>query len=123
MFSNSRFAHCRLKGQMTKFLIWIACTALTACTLQSGQTAQQPQSQLVGMTKEGVLNCVGTPLQKAMEGQSEVWSYASGNDHRCTVNVVLVFGRVSQVNYSGPTGERLPNGDQCAFAVQDCVLR
>jgi outer membrane protein assembly factor BamE (lipoprotein component of BamABCDE complex) len=126
---------------MTKFLIWIACTALTGCTIQSGQTAQQPQSgqtaqqpqsgqtaqqpqsQLVGMTKEGVLNCVGTPLQKAMEGQSEVWSYASGNDHRCTVNVVLVFGRVSQVNYSGPTGERLPNGDQCAFAVQDCVLR
>ena len=128
----ARFAHCRLKGQMTKFLIWIACTALTACTLQSeqtaqqpqsGQTAQQPQSQLVGMTKEGVLNCVGAPLQKAMEGQSEVWSYASGNDHRCTVNVVLVFGRVSQVNYSGPTGEPLPNGDQCAFAVQDCVLR
>ena len=117
---------------MTKFLIWIACTALTACTLQggqtaqqfqSGQTAQQPQSQLVGMTKEGVLKCVGTPLQKATEGQSEVWSYASGNDHPCTVKVVIVFGRVSQVNYSGPTGELLSNGDQCAFAVQNCVQR
>jgi outer membrane protein assembly factor BamE (lipoprotein component of BamABCDE complex) len=115
---------------MMKFLIWIACMALTACTIQGAQTAQQgpktaqhPLSQLVGMTKEGVLNCVGVPLQKATEGQSEVWSYASGNDHRCTVNVVLVFGRVSQVNYSGPTGELLSDGDQCAFAVQNCVLR
>jgi outer membrane protein assembly factor BamE (lipoprotein component of BamABCDE complex) len=116
---------------MTKFLIWIACTALTACTLQSGQTAQQPQSQpvqpaqsqLVGMTKEQVLSCVGQPLQKATEGQSEAWSYTSGNDHPCTVKVVIVFGRVSQVNYSGPTGELLSNGDQCAFAVQNCVQR
>jgi hypothetical protein len=88
-----------------------------------GDCSASPQSQLVGMTKEGVLNCVGAPLQKTTEGQSEVWSYASGNDHRCTVNVVLVFGRVSQVHYSGPAGELLSNGDQCAFAVQNCVLR
>jgi outer membrane protein assembly factor BamE (lipoprotein component of BamABCDE complex) len=130
---------------MTKFLICIACTALTACTIQSGQTAQQPQSQpvqpaqsqLVGMTKEQVLSCVGQPLEKATEGQSEVWSYSSGNDRTgvaegngaavatgsCTVKVVIVFGRVSQVNYSGPTGELLSNGDQCAFAVQNCVQR
>jgi outer membrane protein assembly factor BamE (lipoprotein component of BamABCDE complex) len=117
---------------MKMFLIWIGFMALTACTIQGPQTngsqegsnaAHHPQSQLVGMTKEGVVDCVGAPLQKATEGQSEVWSYASGNDHRCTVNVVLVFGRVSQVNYSGPTGELLSNGDQCAFAAQNCVLR
>src|SRR5215831_10749740 len=112
----------RSRAGIAKLLVGFGL-ALTACTVQRGQTFQQPQSQVVGMTKEGLLSCVGPPLQKAMEGQSEVWSYASGTGHHCTVTVVFVFGRVSQVNYSGPTGERLANGDQCAFAVQDCVLR
>jgi hypothetical protein len=39
----------------------------------------------------------------------------------CTVNVVMGAGRVSRVNYSGPTGGLLTGGDQCAFAVQNCV--
>jgi hypothetical protein len=39
----------------------------------------------------------------------------------CTVNVVMGGGRVSRVNYSGPTGGLLTGGEQCAFAVQNCV--
>jgi outer membrane protein assembly factor BamE (lipoprotein component of BamABCDE complex) len=123
---------------MTKLLLMIACMALAACELQRAQTAHTAQSQLVGMTKEQILSCMGPPLQKAAEGQTEVWSYASGNNRTsvaygnglavgrsrsCTVGVVMVLGRVSQVNYSGPTGGLLSGGEQCAFAVQNCVLR
>jgi hypothetical protein len=84
------------------------------------------------------LSCMGPPLQKAAEGQTEVWSYMSGDDRRtvaygngfavgrsrsCNIGVVMVSGRVSQVNYAGPTGGLLTGGEQCAFAVQNCVLR
>ena len=39
----------------------------------------------------------------------------------CTVNVVMSDGRVSRVNYSGPTGGLLSAGEQCAYAVQNCA--
>ena len=39
----------------------------------------------------------------------------------CTVNVTMVDGRVSRLNYIGPTGGLLTAGEQCAFAVQNCT--
>ena len=39
----------------------------------------------------------------------------------CVVNVVMVDGSVDRVNYSGPTGGLLTGGEQCAFAVRNCV--
>src|SRR5690242_5845919 len=39
----------------------------------------------------------------------------------CTVNVVMSGGRVSRINYSGPTGGVLTAGEQCAFAMQNCA--
>jgi hypothetical protein len=39
----------------------------------------------------------------------------------CTVNVTMTNGRVSHVNYLGPTGGLLTPGEQCAYAVQACV--
>ena len=39
----------------------------------------------------------------------------------CTVQVVMTDGRVSRVNYAGPTGGVLTKGEQCAYAVENCV--
>jgi hypothetical protein len=39
----------------------------------------------------------------------------------CTVNVTMIEGRVSRVNYVGPTGGLITEGEQCAFAVQACA--
>jgi hypothetical protein len=103
---------------------------------------------------------MGPPVQKAAEGATEVWSYASGNGQTntfgsetvvasananggpgyasgtaigngfsssttskrfCTVNVTMSAGRVSRINYVGPTGGVLTQGEQCAFAIQNCV--
>jgi hypothetical protein len=38
-----------------------------------------------------------------------------------TVNVTMSAGRVSRVNYVGPTGDLLTPGEQCAFAVENCT--
>jgi hypothetical protein len=91
------------------------------------------------MTKEQILGCMGPPVAKAAEGATEVWSYSSGNAQTdlaisggrgwamgtstqrfCTVNVTMADGRVSRVNYVGPTGGLLTPGEQCAFALQNC---
>lgn len=39
----------------------------------------------------------------------------------CTVNVTMRNGRVDRVNYVGPTGGLITQGEQCAFAVDNCV--
>jgi len=39
----------------------------------------------------------------------------------CTVNVTMMNGRVERLNYVGPTGGLLTQGEQCAFAIENCV--
>jgi hypothetical protein len=41
----------------------------------------------------------------------------------CTINLVMSGGRVSRVNYVGPTGGLLTRGEQCAFALENCVQK
>jgi hypothetical protein len=146
-----------------RFVLVICCAAaLAGCALQRAQVAQDARAQMVGMSKEQVLGCMGPPGNKAAEGQTEVWSYASGNGYSsttaiadatttaqassfgnqvygsatttgvgtaastrrfCTVNIVMSAGRVSAVNYNGPTGGLLTAGEQCAFAVDACVRK
>lgn len=100
---------------------------------------------MVGLSKEDVLACMGPPVNKMAEGDTEVWADNSGNgmtigsstaniitssmisgssyetQRFCTVNIVMQDGRVSRLNYAGPTGGLLTVGEQCAFAVQNCV--
>jgi hypothetical protein len=39
----------------------------------------------------------------------------------CNINIVMASGRVTVVNYTGPTGGLLTAGEQCAYAVDACV--
>jgi outer membrane protein assembly factor BamE (lipoprotein component of BamABCDE complex) len=120
--------------------ILLGCFCLTACAIQRAQVAADAQNKMIGMSKEQVFACMGPPATKATEGGTEVWSYASGNGQTdavvsggrgfavgvsaqryCTVNVTMVGGRVSRMNYVGPTGGLLTPGEQCAFALQNCT--
>ena len=95
---------------------------------------------MVGMSKEQVLGCMGPPVNKAAEGATEVWGYASGDgttvattsfnryggtaiasNRFCKINIVFNGGQVSVVNYTGPTGGLLTAGEQCAYAISPCV--
>lgn len=125
----------------------VLCVAVGGCAVQRAQVAQDAQGKMIGLSKEQVLACMGPPVNKASEGATEVWSYASGEgttvinrsgQYRgqafattatrsegefCTVNVTMTSGRVSHVNYLGPTGGLLTRGEQCAFAVEHCAKR
>lgn len=133
---------------------------LGGCAAERAIVAQDAQAKMVGLSKEQLLGCMGIPAAKAGEGQTEVWTYNSGNGQTtgvafsqasgsasamttgslttasgfgsgttfatssmryCVVNVVMTGNRVSKVNYSGPTGGLITAGEQCAFAVRNCV--
>lgn len=106
--------------------------------------AQDAKRQLVGMSDEKILTCMGPPQAKASAGATEVWQYASGNGHTqgnvmvsgnrnfatgsvvsssrfCNVNVAMNNHVVQSVNYAGPTGGLITEGEQCAFVVSNCL--
>jgi outer membrane protein assembly factor BamE (lipoprotein component of BamABCDE complex) len=116
------------------------CAALGGCAFQRAEVAQKAQASMIGMPKEQVLACMGAPANKAAEGATEVWGYTSGNgmtiasasydryggtsvasSRFCNINIVMASGRVTAVNYTGPTGGLLTVGEQCAYAVDACV--
>jgi len=116
--------------------------ALAGCAFQRAEIAQDARAQMVGMTKEQVLACMGAPANKAAEGSTEVWGFVSGNgmtvatasydryggtavssNRFCNINIVFAGGQVSAINYTGPTGGLLTAGEQCAYAVNACVKR
>jgi hypothetical protein len=121
---------------------------VSSCSYQRAEVAADAKSKMIGMSREQVLACMGAPSQHAIVGETEVWSYPSGGDthtfstasgsvdaagnanafgssysqHRyCVVNVVMTGDRVSAVNYTGRTGGWATHGEQCAFAVQNCI--
>lgn len=115
---------------------------LGGCAFQRAEVAQDARVQMVGMSKEQVLGCMGAPATKAAEGKTEVWGFNSGNgmtvvdasygryggsavasSRFCNINIVFAGGQVATVNYAGPTGGLLTAGEQCAYAVNACVKR
>jgi len=48
-------------------------------------------------------------------------SFSVASQRYCVVSVVIASGKVSRVNYSGPTGGLATGGEQCAFAVRNCI--
>jgi ABC-type enterobactin transport system permease subunit len=54
-------------------------------------------------------------------GSSSAFGSSTSVHRYCVVNVVMSDGRVSAVHYSGRTGGLLTEGEQCAFAVQNCA--
>jgi hypothetical protein len=131
---------------MRAFLIMLGAAALAGCAFERAQIADDARARMVGMSKQQVLACMGPPTSRMAEAEIEVWSYRSTNGHIdvssssqamghtatgsavatsrfCDVQVVLRGGRVERLNYAGPTGGLLTEGEQCAYAVTNCVPR
>ncbi len=129
------------------FVGLIALT-LGGCAFERAQQAQSAKRQLVGMSGEQIIACMGPPNSRSALGGTEVWQYRSGNGHTdvdsgvsatsvggfraasvsstatqrfCIINVVMSGLTVRAVNYSGPTGGVLTDGEQCAFALKNCL--
>src|SRR5260370_34695441 len=96
--------------------------ALSGCAIQRAQVAQDARVQMVGLSKEQILSCMGAPVNKAAEGNTEVWGYTSGNGmtvasasydryggvvhfsrHCCHLNTATASRRVSAADDQRPT--------------------
>ena len=119
---------------MRAHLFWpiVIGFALTACAIQRAQMAADTRINMIGLSKEQVLACMGPPLNKGAEGGTEVWSYNSGNNvtpvrdgngRYCTINVKMWNGRVGAVDYLGPAGGLITPNEACAFAVEKCAVK
>jgi outer membrane protein assembly factor BamE (lipoprotein component of BamABCDE complex) len=52
----------------------VGALALAGCAIERAKVAQDAKTQMVGMTKEQVLACMGPPPSRLAEGSTEVWS-------------------------------------------------
>lgn len=118
-----------------------ALAVLGGCAIQRAQDAEAARVGMVGMPTERVLACMGAPDSRAAAGATEVWTYHTGDGstnsfghvnqfgfyggtsvtRSCKVDVVMGAGRVSRIQYSGLTGGILTEGEQCAYAVENCL--
>lgn len=67
----------------------------------------------------GTAGAVGT----AGNNGASAFGIASGFSEKrfCVVNLVMAGGKVKAVNYNGPTGGVFTKGEQCAYAIENCV--
>src|SRR5689334_1588850 len=109
--------------------IWVigfatASLLLTSCAIQRAHEAEQARTSMIGMPREQVLACMGAPDSRAAAGETEVWTYHTGDGttnsfghvsrsgffggtsvtRSCKVDVVMGAGQVSRIQYSGLTG-------------------
>ena len=97
---------------MRTLVIVLLCAASGGCAIQRAQTAQDARSQMVGLSKEQVLACMGPPPSKAAEGSTEVWSYSSGNGYQSTSVIANADGNFSATR----TGNTI-NGNSSTFGT------
>lgn len=60
----------------------VALLSVGGCAMQRAQDAETARQKMLGMTREQVFTCMGIPQRKATEGQTEIWSYKSGNNYK-----------------------------------------
>jgi hypothetical protein len=122
--------------------------ALQGCVYQRAQIAKDAKIKMVGMSKEKILRCMGPPANREQVGGTTVWTYQSGDGRTntfhdgtatgysgglnifgtstsrtrsCRINVVMSNDAVVRVDYSGRTGGLITQGEQCAYAVENCA--
>jgi len=118
-----------------------ACAALCAMMVLSGcgpailavhnfhleQVASDAQQEMIGMPSERVLACMGDPMGRRNEGETEVWTYYTVDSSRvlnprsCYVDVIFTDGRVTHLNYTVYHEGFLTPNAQCAEKVKGCV--
>ncbi len=116
--------------------------ALTGCDASQPTVDQIAQQSMIGLSKKKIRVCMGAPAKRVVIGSTEIWTYSSGYlwtegpawavglnlgappfgpRGPCNVEVIMTNSRVSQVTYSAAGGGYLPLGQQCIFAVENCV--
>ncbi|HQY22958.1 MAG TPA: hypothetical protein PK389_04310 [Gammaproteobacteria bacterium] len=68
---------------------------------------------------QGSAHVIGNSVYGSSSGSAI--GFGRSRSRYCTINMVFQKGRVSAVNYSGRTGGLATQGEQCAYAIENCV--
>lgn len=113
----------------------LALSVVAGCATKP-EVDQIAQSKMIGESTKEILACMGAPATRRSIGATEILSFASGRvwiegegfgtfgyprHPACNIEIVLTKGKVSQVEYTGPSGDALDLGERCDFDVARCV--
>lgn len=109
--------------RLTNGLMILPCVFLLAgCAMHQPSEAQ---TTMVGMSKDQVRSCMGTPEAMTANGNSETWTYGSANHGKsggqCKADLVMSEGRLSRIDYRGDAGNQVTRGGICGFIVEKCA--
>jgi hypothetical protein len=105
-------------------ILFTAAGCSNARRTERAELAERAKTELIGLSKSELLTCAGVPVRSTTEGGQEFMSYGAssyGWGNSCVVTFVLKDGAVKTISYSGRTGRRSQNGEQCAYAVANCL--
>ncbi|MGH7103959.1 MAG: PDZ domain-containing protein [Acetobacteraceae bacterium] len=115
----------RLK--IARVAVALVCVCLAGCAIERAQEATEAQKSMVGMSKEQVLACMGSPANSAEVGDTEVWTYNSGNGRTDTFGSVNMIGTPQPVigGYvsPGPMFGTMSATTTSRFCTVDIVMR
>jgi len=134
----------KMQIKSTSLAAFLVGVTLAGCEGQRPEIDQIAQSSLIGLSKNKILSCLGSPTHRERVGLEEIWNFSIGhtrtvggplawglNDaaspfapsQQCNVNIVIDSYGVSQVSYSLSDGHKLPLGQQCIYEISPCVGR
>lgn len=115
-----------------KWIVW-AVICLTACMGSAGcsvykrvKQSETASSELIGLSKTDLLSCAGVPVRTQKINDLEFLTYTTGrsrgwSDRYCEVTFTIKNDVVEKLSYSGNTGSRFSQGEQCAYIVAPCL--
>ncbi len=109
---------------------------LSGCAAHRVEITQRAQGELLGLTRQALLDCMGKPQSQEQQGSQETLVYTGTDpDHGCPLMplaagkpprhcealFVLEGGKVKAVSYRAQNGSAIEDLGQCAFLVKKCV--
>ena len=102
----------------------LACMGIPAQKAAEGKTEVWSYNSGDGHTStfasgSAQTNVVGNAY--GATGVTNSHSYGVTTSRYCVVNITMIDERVNSVAYVGPTGGLATQGEQCAFAIRNCL--
>lgn len=104
--------------------------------LLSGCATLPSQQQLIGLSREEILQCMRQAVNREALAYQEVLSYSGSaadpmgplkklaglepKQRSCQVKFVLENGKVTSVRYQAPDGSDIKDDSMCSFMVENC---
>jgi len=112
------------------FLAMFLCVTVGACALaQQRRKVELAQRDLIGMSRESLVECAGEPAYVEMLGDRETLRYVAENPeselHKrastCIASFTLRRGFVEHLHYETLAGRMVKQRESCTPIIEECM--